>query len=710
MSKPRLDNFDKRLVIVQGQLDALCERENELQILVRSVRLERLALKAEHNDLEALRVPINWLPTELLCRIFVLSTDPFDDLDDTSCDATPITLSHVCRKWRGIALGTPMLWRRVQLHPRDASYDEPGPQRVRSPQALAFLRRAQPVPLDIILKAEPDPILLHLSGHIQLMIQRRSDAFRFGYPSRTLHVLETLGDIRSILVDDWFTMTLDVFLLLCMREPVFPSLETLSLRIFDLNFYRPFLDYITSCRETPSFVKWKPQPFRKLQCLSLFGIPFDFLPTCDLPLLREFTFGHPLDCLYNPSFKIAHFARFLSSAPNLEKLSLLQAGPEFDIGIDTSLPPTFWDKAIDWYPAGPNKVPPLVLANLKELEWIGPPVECLYYFFTFFPSLALESLNVAFLPPSFRIRTQPTILHSPFTSLDTLLKNSTAIHSTKPLFVPTIILPTLKTLCVDCSTGDTLRHPFRRIDVPALETLSISNTEANHRKKLDDDFAVYEGPAWVACHASKTFAYTLPYLPRLESIFRDPRLPFLTSFSLASFAIVPDSVETLLAYMPALRVMHMDMVDGVDDVLKGLAMTRVSKDGKRMVLKSCLRLEEMRFWGCDNGFHMECLEKVVRLRSGMVKDTKEMKVSAAPKSSSKAGEINASGVGVRKIKPLKRGAAGTGGGWCGVEGPAAREGEEATRMKKVKIRNCQSVTEERAREMERWGVMVEWAE
>lgn len=357
MSKPRLDGVDKKLAILQSQLDALRERENELQTLVRSVRLEQLALKAEHDDLEALRVPINWLPTELLCRIFVLFTDPFDDLDDTSCDATPVTLSHVCRKWRGIALGTPMLWRRVQLRPRDASYDEPGPHQVRSPQALAFLRRAQPVPLDIILKAVPDPILFHSSGHIQLMIQRRSDAFRFGHPSRTLHVLETLGDIRSILVDDWFTMTLDVFLLLCMREPVFPSLETLSLRIVDLNFYRPFLDYIISCRETPSLVKWKPQPFRKLQCLSLFGIPFDFLPTCDLPLLREFTFGQPLDCLYNPAFKIAHFARFLSSAPNLEKLSLLQAGPEFDIGIDTSLPPTFWDKAIDWILAGPNKVP-----------------------------------------------------------------------------------------------------------------------------------------------------------------------------------------------------------------------------------------------------------------------------------------------------------------------------------------------------------------
>lgn len=202
----------------------------------------------------------------------------------------------------------------------------------------------------------------------------------------------------------------------------------------------------------------------------------------------------------------------------------------------------------------------------------------------------------------------------------------------------------------------------------------------------------------------------MPYLPRLESIFRDPRLPFLTSFSLASFVIGPDSVETLLAYMPALKVRELEMVDGVNEVLKGLEMTRVSKDGKTMVVKNCLKLEEIRFGGCDKGFDMERWKKVVSMRSGMLKNSEETNVSAPSTNSTKNSAARTPGGEVRKIKPLKRSAGGSWNGMATQAGLPAGDGEEVTRIKRVKVARCQSVTEESAKSMEYWGTVVEWTE
>ncbi|KAF9483426.1 hypothetical protein BDN70DRAFT_873935 [Pholiota conissans] len=74
--------------------------------------------------------PINEIPVEILCLIFESGTE---------ADVFfPITISHVCREWRQIALHMPSLWRRIELGHEDRMWRE-------------RIRRAQGCPLDIQL-------------------------------------------------------------------------------------------------------------------------------------------------------------------------------------------------------------------------------------------------------------------------------------------------------------------------------------------------------------------------------------------------------------------------------------------------------------------------------------------------------------------------------------------------------------------------------
>ncbi|KAK7048175.1 hypothetical protein R3P38DRAFT_2867812 [Favolaschia claudopus] len=59
---------------------------------------------------------IHRLPIEIVARIFVLGAE-----DD---DMLPVHVSHVCRKWRAIALHTPSLWRRISLTPNEQMWRE----------------------------------------------------------------------------------------------------------------------------------------------------------------------------------------------------------------------------------------------------------------------------------------------------------------------------------------------------------------------------------------------------------------------------------------------------------------------------------------------------------------------------------------------------------------------------------------------------------
>lgn len=86
--------------------------------------------------------PIVALPAELLALIFSLGTQ-----DDPMF---PVTVSHVCRAWRALALHTPSLWRHVMLDARLDMWAE-------------RIRRAKACTLDISLYLRAPPAL-HVLG------------------------------------------------------------------------------------------------------------------------------------------------------------------------------------------------------------------------------------------------------------------------------------------------------------------------------------------------------------------------------------------------------------------------------------------------------------------------------------------------------------------------------------------------------------------
>ncbi len=59
---------------------------------------------------------VHYVPFEILALIFTLGAQDDNQL--------PITVSHVCRQWREVALRTPSLWRRVSLSPHERLWRE----------------------------------------------------------------------------------------------------------------------------------------------------------------------------------------------------------------------------------------------------------------------------------------------------------------------------------------------------------------------------------------------------------------------------------------------------------------------------------------------------------------------------------------------------------------------------------------------------------
>ncbi|KIM21290.1 hypothetical protein M408DRAFT_80717, partial [Serendipita vermifera MAFF 305830] len=96
------------------------ERENEIALELESIRSERQALERFVTILEDQRTtlhldiqrfagllhPIRRCPLDILgmvfqCLVFV---------EDANWCKTPTKISHVCRRWRAIAIETPNLW------------------------------------------------------------------------------------------------------------------------------------------------------------------------------------------------------------------------------------------------------------------------------------------------------------------------------------------------------------------------------------------------------------------------------------------------------------------------------------------------------------------------------------------------------------------------------------------------------------------------
>ncbi|KAF8268961.1 hypothetical protein EI94DRAFT_1726327 [Lactarius quietus] len=640
MSRLTTQYIDRQVAVLSGKIHVLQRQESELRGLLDALSLEKHALEAERDHLETGSIPFYWLPPELLIHIFVLSTYSVLDPAQSQIDTAPFSISHVCRRWREIALATPVLWRRVVLTPQDISFRHPV-----SPATQTFLERSKGIPTEVFYAIPSYQASPHDSEPPQPL-----GSF----------VLETTPPLalRSLHIHGNHDIISNALSYLHKDAPGLASLHSLELALTSTTPVKLFDGLRMSDPERVYCNPWRTHRFPALQTLTLRDIPVACVSLGQLPALRELTLTLNTSLTGRLEFlRLPYFARLLACAPHVERLSLLRAGPVFSIPLESAARSLEDDPG--WRADGSRALPPVPLENLRELEWSDVHPRTLHLLLTHFPTPRLEVMDVAFANAT-KCKKLAAWLHPAFSDPTDSMSGQ-----------PVLELANLKALHIDCSSGDEPRGPFLRLFFPALETLSLSNRNMCVR--------------WAGPQAAEDESHKLPQLPRLESIFRDPRMPRLTHLSLSGFAIPSDQVSSMLGYMPSIQRLECNFIPSVTVVIDTLATARLA--GLRM----CPRLRHIQLCYCD-GVEPVILSRLVKLRNGFESEEDGASCDVAtPK---------------RPMKRLPKGPHTTSAGqspWPPVEEQCVAKVEQ------VSLEGCLPITREEARSLEQWRVEVDWA-
>ncbi|KAK7062130.1 hypothetical protein R3P38DRAFT_2833586 [Favolaschia claudopus] len=108
------------------------------------------------------------LPPEILSEIFLFASSSFWTRGMLSPRQFPLLLGQICRRWRGIALGTPRLWFRIQSWPKL-------PLSCLISMVSVYIERSKPLPLKLSFDATCDQTLRdlfvnqsHRWGHVSI--------------------------------------------------------------------------------------------------------------------------------------------------------------------------------------------------------------------------------------------------------------------------------------------------------------------------------------------------------------------------------------------------------------------------------------------------------------------------------------------------------------------------------------------------------------
>ncbi|KAK7043082.1 hypothetical protein VNI00_008436 [Paramarasmius palmivorus] len=130
-----------------------------LRDIVQEVELKRERMWAMKEQLHGMITPsIRWLPSELLLHIFSMCESPWP-IEDFADHAYPncyavLQLSHVCSRWRSLAISDPSLWSNIRV----AFYvddDKPTARCIRAFTKLC-LERSQTKPLSVYFDTPGD--------------------------------------------------------------------------------------------------------------------------------------------------------------------------------------------------------------------------------------------------------------------------------------------------------------------------------------------------------------------------------------------------------------------------------------------------------------------------------------------------------------------------------------------------------------------------
>jgi hypothetical protein len=231
------------------------------------------------------------LPAELVAHIFLIGV--WDERHEAETPSVPFNLvvSSVCRRWRHIALTSPLLWQHITM-----SENEP------YPWTQLCLERSKRCPLDI-----------------DLFWSESEDGAVFGAE----HMSQVM-DILQPHVDHWraFSLSVDAFqpihhFLSRLTTCTMPILDTLQLyNNCDFDMDTPFVGV-----EPPIVLPLDVAP--RLACLELWGVHLEW---------DAFAFTHlnHLELSYHlreVQYTVPQLVQILSASPTLETLVFRGSGP-----------------------------------------------------------------------------------------------------------------------------------------------------------------------------------------------------------------------------------------------------------------------------------------------------------------------------------------------------------------------------------------------
>ncbi|KAH7923370.1 hypothetical protein BV22DRAFT_1093023 [Leucogyrophana mollusca] len=659
--------IDHEIAVIHGQIDVLQRREDDFALvlqdmrrLLESVKAEKVALDAKITELESQKHPINWLPAELLIHIFIFSAaDDPDASNQLSYNISPVVLSHVCHKWRQIVLSTSSLWSQISYR-TDQWHREP---------LETFLQRSGSSLLDIcfapILETERNSFSPEVHTATQLVHQVaphqsrwRSIAFGCNLPTSLDEIVDSLTQYPTSSLSH--LQSLDLAILI--QDPSFAGSSLLTNDLLDQQ--DPFIGNLV------------------LSHMRLQQIPLMTIPGYLLSNVRTLELCYPPKkvSMHRPhhyTLRMSHCFRFLQYAPRLEELVLAETVPFFDVALrsqhgESNPIPVNAESVTD----------PLELATLRSLVWKFAYPRDIHRFLSLFTLPLLERWDLSIASPSVKrndiIQFRGNYDPDTFTQAEPL--NSV------------ISLTALKELDLHCQSEDTLGLAMRRFMFPSLERLQISHIGT---QPLQGE-------------------RQLPSLPRLESIFRDPRLPHLTHLTLSHFDISQEHGKMMLGYTPSLVSLSIGSCTGVGIVLHSLAESCGSTSTVGKGVRVCPRLEELTLWGCADAAFKH-LFAVVCVRAfppdaNIVDKTREARFSDVEAASAVLG---------RAIRPLKRSRRQGGEGTTPPAKPSTQfssgvvstlipisEALRPARIAYVHVDDCPLITESEALSLEEFGVVV----
>ncbi|KAJ7820797.1 hypothetical protein B0H13DRAFT_2682235 [Mycena leptocephala] len=104
------------LAALEADRARIADLEAQILHLERSLSALQIEKTLVQNRLDSYKYPVLRLPNEIVSDVFMHFLPPYPLFPPFIGPLSPTLLTHICRRWREIALGTPALWRAISSY------------------------------------------------------------------------------------------------------------------------------------------------------------------------------------------------------------------------------------------------------------------------------------------------------------------------------------------------------------------------------------------------------------------------------------------------------------------------------------------------------------------------------------------------------------------------------------------------------------------